>query len=61
MSMTVLRRSVPRASLKNWLPQALVRSTGQRLVFWIGAATPSTATFAANPKLAQVAGPFCEP
>lgn len=39
-SMTAPRRSVQRASLKNWLPQAWLRSTGRRLVFWIGAATP---------------------
>ena len=48
-SMTRVFRSVRRAILKNWLPQAFVRSTGHLFVFWIGAATPLTATSAGSP------------
>lgn len=58
---TFVLRSVHRAILKNWLPQAFVRSTGQRLVFWIGAATPLTATSASSPCSAAVFVPLPVP
>jgi hypothetical protein len=50
---TSRRRSVDQRSLSYWLPQAWVRSTGQRRLAWIGAGTPRVAIWPAMSRSAS--------
>jgi hypothetical protein len=48
------RRSVHQRSLPNALPHAWVRSTGHRLLAWIGAGMPLWAMWPSKPRSARV-------